>query len=83
MNDSPDSGRVSRWQDSIYDQLHAPAEGALARESPGHSLQPTMLVNDAFMRLLDQRNVDPADRSQVIAAGATIIRSGACHWPLS
>ena len=62
------------WQNSIYDQLHRLAEGALARETPGHSLQPTMLVNDAYLKLLEQRNVDPADRSQVMAAGATIIR---------
>jgi RNA polymerase sigma factor (TIGR02999 family) len=33
-----------------------------------------LLVNDAFMRLLDQRNIDPGDRSEVLAAGATIIR---------
>lgn len=62
------------WRDSIYEQLHRLAEGALARETPGHSLQPTLLVNDAYLRLLDQKNVNPDDRSQVMAAGATIIR---------
>ena len=62
------------WQDSIYDQLHRLAERALARESPGHSLQPTLLVNDAYLKLLEQKNIDPADRSQVMAAGATIVR---------
>ena len=62
------------WQTSIYDQLHRLAERALARETPGHSLQPTMLVHDAYLKLLEQKNVDPADRSQVMAAGATIIR---------
>ena len=62
------------WQQSIYEQLHQVAERALARERPGHSLQPTLLVNDAYMRLVEQRNVDPADRAQVLAAGATIIR---------
>lgn len=62
------------WQNSVYDQLHRVAQGALARETPGHSLQPTLLVNDAYLKLLEQKNVDPADRSQVMAAGATIIR---------
>jgi RNA polymerase sigma-70 factor (ECF subfamily) len=62
------------WQQSIYDQLHRLAEAALARETPGHSLQPTLIVNDAYLRLLEQKNIDPADRSQVMAAGATIIR---------
>ncbi|MCA9022468.1 MAG: sigma-70 family RNA polymerase sigma factor [Planctomycetaceae bacterium] len=62
------------WHQSIYDQLHGLAEKALNRETPGHSLQPTLLVNDAYMRLQDQNNLDPADRSQMLAAGATIIR---------
>ena len=62
------------WQKSIYEQLHRLAEGALARETPGHSLQPTLLVNDAYLKLLEQRNINIADRSQVMAAGGTIIR---------
>lgn len=33
-----------------------------------------MLVDDAYLRLLAQRNVDPDDREQVLAAGANIIR---------
>lgn len=65
---------ANQWHNSIYEQLHQLAEGALARETPGHSLQPTLLVNDAYLRLLEQRNVNPADRSQVMAAGANIIR---------
>jgi RNA polymerase sigma factor (TIGR02999 family) len=32
------------------------------------------LVNDAYLKLLEQKNIDPADRSQVMAAGATIVR---------
>ena len=68
------SDETPSWQSSVYDQLHRLAERALKRETPGHSLQPTLLVNDAYLRLLEQRNVDAADRSQVMAAGATIIR---------
>lgn len=59
---------------SIYDQMYRLAEYALAGERPGHSLQPTLIVNDAYLRLLEQKNVDPTDRSQMMAAGATIIR---------
>ena len=64
----------SDWHPSVYEQLHQIAERALKRESPGHSLQPTLLVNDAYLRLLEQRNISPDDRSAVMAAGATIIR---------
>ena len=74
MNDPSPQQDSPRWQDSIYDQLHRLAERALARETPGHSLQPTLLVNDAYLKLLEQKNIDPAHRSQVMAAGATIVR---------
>ena len=70
----PPVPKASTWQQSVFDQLHQVAERALARETPGHSLQPTMLVNDAYLRLLEQRNVDAADRSQVMAVGANMIR---------
>lgn len=74
MNGVPNETEEHTWQPSVYGQLHQIAEKALQRERPGHSLQPTLLVNDAYMRLLDQRNIRPDDRSAVIAAGATIIR---------
>lgn len=64
----------NEWNQSIYDQLHLLAQQALRRETPGHSLQPTLLVNDAYLKLLDQRNVTIDDRTAVLAAGANIIR---------
>jgi len=36
----------------VYGELHAVAEGLFARERKGHTLQPTVLVHDAFMRLV-------------------------------
>ncbi len=74
MPEPPRSREQPDWQSSIYAQLHAIAERALAGEAAGHSLQPTLLVNDAYMRLLEQKNVNASDRSQVLAAGANIIR---------
>lgn len=73
-SDTSDQPHEGIWQESIYAQLHQIAANALRREKPGHSLQPTLLVNDAYLRLLDQNNVDPDDRSAVIATGANIIR---------
>lgn len=74
MSDTAPQAAGTDWQASVYDQLHRLAVGALARETPGHSLQPTLLVHDAYLKLREQRNIDDADRSQVMAAGATIIR---------
>lgn len=74
VSKTPPQSTDSQWSNSIYDQLHRIAQNALANEKPGHSLQPTLLVNDAWLKLAEQRNVDAADRSQVMAVGANIIR---------
>ena len=62
------------WDQTLYDQLHDIAQRALNRESPGHLLQTTLLVHDAYLKLLEQKNIDPSHRTQVLSAGATIIR---------
>lgn len=74
MNHSLAHANDGSWHQSIYDQLYRLAEVALTREKPGHSLQPTLVVNDAYMVLMRQGNVRAGDRAQVLAAGATIIR---------
>ena len=51
MNNAANQIDQRTWQPSLYEQLHRIAEKALQRETPGHSLQPTLLVNDAYMRL--------------------------------
>lgn len=73
MNEFPPN-TSSQWRDSIYDQLHRLAVVAVAREKSGHSLQPTMLVNDAWLKLRDQHNIDVCERAEILAAGANIIR---------
>jgi RNA polymerase sigma-70 factor (ECF subfamily) len=74
VNDVVNQIGEENWHPSVYAQLRRIAERALQRENPGHSLQPSLLVNDAYLRLLEQRNISPDDRSAVMAAGATIIR---------
>lgn len=81
MTDSPPDDRRSAgahaeppWQQSVYEQLHRIAKIALSKESAANSLQPTLLVNDAYLKLLDQSNIETSDRPEVLAAGANIIR---------
>lgn len=59
---------------SLYAALHEIATKALVGEYNGHSLQPTILVHDAYLRLQQQRNLKGTKRHEVLAAGATIIR---------
>ena len=42
---------------AVYQELHRLAHHYMKRESPGHTLQTSALVNEAFVRLVDQRNV--------------------------
>jgi len=56
-------------------ELHRLADAYLRRERPGHTLQPTALVNEAFIRLMDQssrRNWQ--NRSHFVAIAATLMR---------
>ncbi|MEO1528993.1 MAG: ECF-type sigma factor [Planctomycetota bacterium] len=66
--------RDTELNQSLYAELHDIASKALAREYAGHSLQPTLLVHDAYLRLAQQRNLDGSERPELLAAGATIIR---------
>lgn len=58
----------------LYDELRALANSFMARESAGHTLQPTALVHEAYQRLLGQRNLAEADRSMFLMAAAATMR---------
>lgn len=58
----------------VYDELRALAARCLANERKDHTLQPTALVNEAYVRLIGQRNLRPSDRAQFFAIAATTIR---------
>ncbi len=59
--------------DSVIAELHSLAAKYLAGERPGHTLQPTALVHEAFLRLVGSPGV-PAGRSDFIALAATAMR---------
>ena len=58
----------------LYDELHRLAEAYLRREDPGHTLQPTALLHEAYLRLIDQRRVDWRNRAQFLGVAAGIMR---------
>lgn len=58
----------------IYADLHLLAERIFRREKPGHTLQPTVLVNDALLRLLGARDVTWRDRVHFYAFAARNMR---------
>lgn len=58
----------------VYDELRKLAAQYLRSERRGHSLQPTALVHEAFMRLVDQSRVDWKGRTHFFAVGAGAMR---------
>ena len=47
----------------VYAELRAVAARKMQSERPGHTLQPTALVNEAYFRMMDQTNVNWRDKS--------------------
>ncbi|HEX5874463.1 MAG TPA: sigma-70 family RNA polymerase sigma factor [Pyrinomonadaceae bacterium] len=58
----------------VYDELHRLARRYMSRERKGHTLQTTALINEAYVRLVHQRNVHWANRSHFFAISAQIMR---------
>jgi RNA polymerase sigma-70 factor (ECF subfamily) len=58
----------------VYEELRRLARGFLARERPGHTLQPTALVHEAYLRLVDQRQVNWKNRAQFVGVAAVMMR---------
>ena len=62
----------------IYDQLRALASSYLRREQAEHTLQPTALVHEAFLKLIGGRKVRPRDSAHFFALSARAPCSTAC-----
>ncbi len=67
-------GAGDRLASAVFADLHRIAQVAMRRESDGHTLQPTELVDEAFVRLLGQREVSWQNRAQFFAVAARTIR---------
>lgn len=59
----------------VYDELRALAAGYLRNEPAGHTLQPTALVHEAYLKLVDTHAVSFRDRAQFFALSAKIMRN--------
>lgn len=67
---------LPRLTELVYPELHRIAARHLSRERAGHTLQPTALVNEAYMRLAQQEpGKHWADRTHFFAVAARVVRS--------
>lgn len=58
----------------VYGELRRRAAAQLRRERPGHTLQPTALVHEAYIRLVDQRRAAWQNRAQFLAVASQVMR---------
>ena len=58
----------------VYEELRRQAARYLRRERPGHTLQTTALIHEAYIRLIDQKNVRWQNRAHFFAIAAQLMR---------
>ncbi|MBD3849893.1 MAG: sigma-70 family RNA polymerase sigma factor [Acidobacteria bacterium] len=58
----------------VYDELRRLAKGYMFRETPGHTLQPTALVHEAYLKLVDQTRANWKGKTHFFAVGARVMR---------
>src|SRR5437867_9039168 len=69
-----DQSALERLTPIVYDELRRLARRYMKRERPGHSLQTTALVNEAYMRLVDYERMQWQDRAHFFAVSAQLMR---------
>lgn len=69
-----DRAALDRLMPLVYEELRRLAGGYLHRERRDHTLQPTALVHEAFLRLVDQRRIQWQSRAHFLALAATLMR---------
>ncbi len=70
-----DTDAPNRLAGLVYDELRRIAAGLMKRERGSHTLQPTALVNEAFLRLVDAKTLEKApNRAYFFAAAARAMR---------
>ncbi len=69
-----DAQAVERLFPFVYDELRRLARNYLSKERAGHTLQPTALVHEAYLRLIDQNRTNWENRTHFYAVAATLMR---------
>jgi RNA polymerase sigma factor (TIGR02999 family) len=74
-SDTPIPRRISRqYMPEVYEDLRQIAEGYLRHERPDHTLEPSALVHEAFLKLSNQARLAPNDRTHFLALAAGAMR---------
>src|SRR5262245_40964762 len=71
---SGDEGALEKLTPLVYKELHRLAKLQMRRERPGHTLQTTALVHEAYLRLVDVTRVAYQSRVHFFAVAARLMR---------
>lgn len=69
-----DQAAMEKLMPLVYSELRRLATNYLRRERAGHTLQPTALVNEAYLKLVDQRNARWQNRAHFFGIAAQLMR---------
>jgi RNA polymerase sigma factor (TIGR02999 family) len=69
-----DSSALDQLIPMVYPELRRLARRYMRKENPEHTLQTSALINEAYLRLIDQRAVEWHDRSHFFAVSAQVMR---------
>src|SRR5215813_4392229 len=69
-----DAAALDKLIPAVYQELRSMAARHLSREAAGHSLQPTALVHEAYLRLIDQTKVEWQNRAHFFGVAAQMMR---------
>jgi RNA polymerase sigma factor (TIGR02999 family) len=74
LRQDPAPERLSALSEAVYPELRRLAAGLMRRERPGHTLQPTALVHEAYLSLVDTERLDWQSRAHFFGAAANAMR---------
>ena len=69
-----DSAALHEFAPLVYAEMRGLADQALRQERPDHTLSPTALTHEAYLRLIDQKRVEWRHRGQFLAVAAQAMR---------
>jgi RNA polymerase sigma factor (TIGR02999 family) len=75
-----DQGAIEKLIPLVYEELHRLAQRYMSGERPGHTLQTTALVNEAYVRLIDTAGVNWQGRRHFFAVCAQVMRRILVDW---
>ncbi len=70
-----DKTALDRLMPLVYTELRRLAHHYMSRERPGHTLQTTALVNEAYLRLVDQKSMRWENRAHFFGIAARLMRA--------